>query len=218
MPSNKQVLTVGLSDMAPNVVTLPPLTINKSQNFAIATALRPPPTRDKHRNFAIAPTFRPPPTRDGRRNILNTAAFRPETRDEKSVDLISVTSDDFPEDGNDDRISFDEGRLQEWNLAEFQMQVVCALAGMVLTFGCGTMSAWAITDFIKDFKQNEATWTEVDYSFELLDKNHEEFWSSRHVIIAMVVLSYNVGCIVGAILGAFITPLVRNRFIYVSMA
>lgn len=199
MSGTKHVNTVSLSDRAANVVILQPIALDKSRSFAIAAALRPPPTRDKTRNFAIA------------------AAVRPPTRDDQSVDLISVTSDDYHEDENDDQISFDEGRLQEWNSAEFQMQLLGAVAGMVLLFGCGLMSAWAITDFIKDFQQNEIEWLDIDYSFELLDKKQDDFLASHHVIIAMVVLSYNVGCIVGAILGAFITPLVRNRFIYVSM-
>lgn len=44
--------------------------------------------------------------------------------EEKSVDLISVTSDDYKDD---DEISFDEGRLQQWDFAEFQMQLLGAL-------------------------------------------------------------------------------------------
>lgn len=200
MPNPKQVNTVRLSDMAQNVVILQPITLDKSRSFAIATTLRPPPTRDKMRNFTIA------------------AALRPETRDERTVDLISVNSEDFEDDEIDDQISFDEGRLQEWNSIEFEMQLLGAASGMVLLFGCGLMSAWAITDFIKDFQQNEVEWLDIDYSFELLDKKQDDFLASHHVIIAMVVLSYNIGCIVGGILGAFITPLLPNRIIYVSMS
>lgn len=141
------------------------------------------------------------------------AGHRPEV-EEKSVDLISVTSDDYNQD--DDQVSFDEGRLQQWNFPEFQMQLLGAIAGMMVLFGCGLISAWAITDFIKDVQQNEAEWVDMDYSFELFDNDDDELLASRHVIIAMVVLSYNVGCIVGGICGAFITPLLPNRIIYVS--
>lgn len=132
--------------------------------------------------------------------------------EEKTVDLVSVTSEDYKDD---DQISFDEGRLQQWNYAEFQMQLLSAMAGIVLLFGCGIMSAWAVTDLIKDIQVNEAEWVDLDYSFELFDSDEEDFLASRHVIIAMVVLSYNVGCIVGGICGAFITPLLPNRAIYV---
>lgn len=133
--------------------------------------------------------------------------------EEKSVDLISVTSEDYKIE--DDQISFDEGRLQQWNYTEFQMQLMGAISGMVLLFGCGTMSAWSVTDFIKDVQQNEADWVDIDYNLELFDADEDEFLASRHVIIAMVVLSYNIGCIIGAICGAFITPLLPNRAIYV---
>lgn len=158
-----------------------------------------------------------PPTRDKSRPkfaLVTAATLRPEV-EEKSVDLLSVTSDDYKED---DQISFDEGRLQQWNYPEFHIQLLSAVAGMVLLFACGTMSAWAITDFIKDFQQNDAEWLDVDYSFDLLDTQKDSFLESHHIIIAMVVLSYNVGCIVGAICGAFITPLLPNRIIYVSMS
>lgn len=156
-----------------------------------------PPTRDKSTNFAIA------------------VASRPEV-EEKSVDLLSVTSEDYKQT-DDDQISFNEGRLQQWNSAEFQMQLVGAVSGIILLFGCGTISTWAIADFIKDVQQNEAEWVDIDYSFELFDTEHEDFLTSRHVIIAMVVLSYNIGSIIGAILGAFITPLLPNRIIYVRI-
>lgn len=142
-------------------------------------------------------------------NLLRPSTVEVE---EKSVDLVSVTSEDYKDD---DQISFDEGRLQQWNCAEFQMQLLSALAGIVLLFGCGIMSAWAVTDLIKDVQVNEAEWVDLDYSFELFDSEEDEFLTSRHVIIAMVVLSYNIGCIVGGICGAFITPLLPNRAIYV---
>lgn len=138
---------------------------------------------------------------------------KPNDVEEKSVDLISVTSEDYKKD--DDQISFDEGRLQQWNYSEFQMQLMSSIAGMLLLFGCGIMSAWSVTDFIKDIQQNEAEWIDFDYSFELFETDEEEFLASRHVIIAMVVLSFNIGCIIGAIMGAFITPLLPNRAIYV---
>lgn len=156
-----------------------------------------------------------PPTRDKSRAFVVTPASRPEV-EEKSVDLISVTSEDYDEK-EDDQVSFDEGRLQQWNTAEYQMQLLGAVAGMMLLFGCGTISTWAITDFIKDVQINAAEWVEVDYSFDLFDMEQEDFLTSRHVIIAMVVLSYNIGCIIGAILGAFITPLLPNRIIYVRI-
>lgn len=132
--------------------------------------------------------------------------------EEKSVDLISVTSEDYKDD---DEISFDEGRLQQWNYAEFQAQLLGALGGIILMFGCGIISAWAVTDFVKDVQANEAEWIDFDYSFELFDNDQDEFLASRHVIIAMVVLSFNVGCIIGGICGAFLTPLLPNRAIYV---
>lgn len=146
---------------------------------------------------------------------MNLVPFTPKNEiEEKSVDLISVTSDDYNKK-EDDQVSFDEGRLQQWNCEEFQMQLLGTMAGMILLFGCGTMSAWSVTDFIKDIQQNEAEWVDFDYSFELFDSEEDEFLASRHVIIAMVVLSYNIGCIIGSILGAFITPILPNRVIYV---
>lgn len=156
-----------------------------------------------------------PPTRDKSNRFTIAAASRPEV-EVKSVDLLSVTSEDYKDDSAD-QISFDEGRLQQWNAPEYQMQLVSAVSGMVLLFGCGTISTWAITDFIKDVQQNEAQWVDFDYSFELFDSEDEDFLASRHVIIALVVLSFNLGCILGVILGAFITPLLPNRIIYVRI-
>lgn len=148
---------------------------------------------------------------------INLVPFTPKPEiEEKSVDLISVTSDDY-NNKEDDQVSFDEGRLQQWNFEEYQMQLLGSLAGVVLLFGCGTMSAWSVTDFIKDIQQNEAEWVDFDYSFELFDSEEDEFLASRHVIIAMVVLSYNIGCIIGCICGAFIVPLLPNRAIYVRV-
>lgn len=132
--------------------------------------------------------------------------------EEKSVDLISVTSEDYK---NDDEISFSEGRLQQWNFLEFQKQLWGAMAGIILLFGCGTISAWAVTDFIKDVQVNEAEWVDLDYSFELFENDEDEFLNSRHVLIAIVVLSYHIGYIIGAIFGAFVTPLLPNKTIYV---
>lgn len=145
---------------------------------------------------------------------VNLATPQPSIEiEEKSVDLISVTSEDYKDE---DEISFDEGRLQQWNYAEFQMQLLGSLAGIILMFGCGMMSAWAVTDFVKDVQVNEADWLDFDYSFELFDNDQDEFLASRHVIIAMVVLSFNIGYIIGGICGAFLTPLLPNRAIYVS--
>lgn len=192
-----------------------PETRDRSRTFSIATAASRPETRDRSRNFSIATAASRPETRDRSRNFSTAASSQPGLED-KSVDLISVTSEDY-EDKDDDQVSFDEGRLQQWNAAEYQMQLIGAVAGITLIFGCGTISTWAITDFIKDVQINAAEWVEVDYSFDLFDMEHEDFLTSRHVIIAMVVLSYNIGCIIGAILGAFITPLLPNRIIYVSI-
>lgn len=142
---------------------------------------------------------------------MNTLPKKTPEIEEKNIDLISVTSEDYKED---DQISFSEGRLQQWNYSEFHMQFMGAIAGIVLLFGCGTISAWAVTDIIKDVQVNEAEWTDVDYTF-FESHNEDDFLASRHVIIAMVVLSFNVGVIVGGICGAFITPLLPNRAIYV---
>lgn len=134
--------------------------------------------------------------------------------EEKAVDLLSVTSEDYKDD---DEISFDEGRLQQWSASEFRKQLWSALAAIILLFGCGIMSAWAVTDFIKDVQLNEAEWVDLDYSFELFDNDEDEFLNSRHVIIAMVVLSYNIGFIIGGIFGAFVAPLLPNKAIYVCI-
>lgn len=143
---------------------------------------------------------------------VNLAPTSPQVIEEKSVDLLSVTSDDYKDE---DLISFDEGRLQAWHSGEFKKQLWGALAAIVLLLGCGFTSTWAISDLIKDIQLNEAEWVDIDYSFELFDNDDEEFLSSRHVIIAMVVLSFNFGNIIGAILGAFLTPILPNRAIYV---
>lgn len=144
-------------------------------------------------------------------NLLTTPAQEIE---EKSVDLISVTSEDYKDD---DEISFDEGRLQQWNFTEFLDQLLGAMAGIILMLGCGTISAWAVTDFIKDVQLNEAEWVDLDYSFELFENSDDEFLNSRHVIIAIVVLSYHIGYIIGGIFGAFVTPLLPNKAIYVRI-
>ncbi|XP_031624199.1 uncharacterized protein LOC116341345 [Contarinia nasturtii] len=144
-------------------------------------------------------------------NLVTTRTKTPPEIEEKSVDLISVTSEDYKDD---DQISFDENRLQQWNTSEFYMQLWGAAAGIILLFSCGTLSAWAVTDFVKDVQVHKAAWIDIDYSFELFDDEEREFLSSRHVIIAMVVLSFNIGCIIGGIFGAFITPILPNRAIY----
>lgn len=144
-------------------------------------------------------------------NLMGTST--PEI-EEKSVDLLSVTSDDYKDD---DEISFDEGRLQQWNCSEFQKQLWGAASGIVIILCCEIISAWAICDFIKDIQVNEAEWVDLDYNFELFDSDGDDILSSRHVIIAMVVLAYNLGIIIGAIFGAFVIPLLPNRAIYVNI-
>lgn len=134
--------------------------------------------------------------------------------EEKAIDLVSVKSEELQND--DDTISFDEGRLQQWNVAEFRMQLAGALSGIILMFGCASMSAWAIADFLKDIETNGEDWISVDYEWSLLDKDEDEFFQSRHVILAMLVMSWNVGYIIGGALGAFIVPLLPNRSVYVS--
>lgn len=119
----------------------------------------------------------------------------------KSIDLISVDSEEFSKDDGDD-ISFDEGRLQQWNFREFSMQFVSLLAGVILLFGCLVNGAWSITDFVKDILSNEDEWTDIDYGWNLFNDDEEEFFQSRHIIIAIVVLSWNVGAIIGGIFGA----------------
>ena len=143
----------------------------------------------------------------------NLATISPEVIEEKSVDLLSVNSEDFKDE---DDISFSEGRLQAWNFSEFNKQMCGAASAVILLFGCGITSAWAIADLIKDIQQNEAQWIDIDYSFELFDTDEDEFLGSRHVIIGMVVLSLYFGIIIGAIFGAFLTPILPNKAIYVS--
>lgn len=134
--------------------------------------------------------------------------------EEKAIDLMSVTSEDCKEI-EEDTISFDEGRLQQWNSTEFRIQLMASIAGIILLFGCGTISAWSITDLVKDVQKHGNEWIDVDYGWDLFGENDEEFFESRHVIIAIVVLSWNVGYVIGAILGAFIVPILPNRSIYV---
>lgn len=144
-------------------------------------------------------------------NLVATPAIEIE---DKSVDLVSITSEDYKEE---DAISFDEGRLQQWNFTEFRMQLMGSIAGIILLFGCGIISAWAVTDLVKDVQVNGNEWIDVDYGWDLFGENEEEFFESRHVIIAIVVLSWNVGYIIGAMLGAFIVPVLPNRTIYVCL-
>lgn len=132
--------------------------------------------------------------------------------EEKCIDLVSVTSEEFKDD---DSISFDEGRLQQWNGAEFRAHLAGALAGIILLFGCASISAWAIADFVKDMQVNGDDWIDVDYDMSLL-YDDSEFFESRHVMIGMVVLSWNVGYIIGGVFGAFVVPILPNRTIYVS--
>lgn len=148
-------------------------------------------------------------------NTVNLDTISPEIIDSKSVDLVSIKSDDF-EKKDDDEISFvDESRLQEWNFIEFKKQVGGTLSAIVLLLCCGLISAWSISDLMKDIQHNEAQWVDIDYSFELFENDEDEFLSSRHVVMAMVVLSFNFGIIIGAIFGAFLTPLLPNRVTYV---
>jgi len=138
-------------------------------------------------------------------------AVRSDEITEKAIDLISVTSGRY----DDDNISFDEGRLQEWNYREFWMQMLNSLSAFVLLFGCGLISAWSITDFIKENMSkisvkekslDDDDWLEID----------GPFYSSRHFIIGMVVLSWNAGAVIGGIVGAYVVPRLPVRYIYVS--
>lgn len=133
--------------------------------------------------------------------------------EEKAIDLVSVNSEELQED---DTISFHEGHLQQWNGAEFRMQLAGTLSGIILLFGCSSLSAWALSDFLKDIEAHSEDWISVDYEWNLLDKDEDEFFQSRHVILAMLVMSWNVGYIGGGALGAFIVPLLPNRSVYVS--
>lgn len=78
--------------------------------------------------------------------------------EEKAVDLISVINEDYK---GEDEVSFNEGRLQQWNFSEFRMQIWGAAAGIVLLFGCGIVSSWAVTNFVKDVQVNGAEWVDL---------------------------------------------------------
>lgn len=119
--------------------------------------------------------------------------------EEKSIDLVSVNSDESIKD--DDQVSFHEGRLQQWYFPEFRMQLLGSLSGIILLFGCGMLSAWSITDFVKDILANEEEWIDIDYGWNLYNEEEKDFFQSRHIIIAMVVLSWNFGALVGGMFG-----------------
>lgn len=131
----------------------------------------------------------------------------------KSVDLVSVTSSEFIEDDN---ISFDEGRLQQWNPDEFWSQFKSASAAIVLVVACCIQSTWSINEYLKLLwdKGNVTAWwndTESASGYDFVD----QLFSSESVIVTGVIVSWNVGAIFGGVLGAFIAPVLTNKVIYV---
>lgn len=146
---------------------------------------------------------------------MTTASNEPPgtTIELKSVDLVSVTSSEFIEDDN---ISFDEGRLQQWNLDEFWAQFKSASAAIVLVVACCIQSTWSINEYLKLLwdKGNETAWwndTESASGYDFVD----QLFSSESVIVTGVIVSWNVGAIFGGVLGAFIAPVLTNKVIYV---
>lgn len=123
--------------------------------------------------------------------------------EEKTIDLKLVKSTNYA--SADDNISFAEGALQQWNIHEFRKQLIGISAGLVLLFGCGLISAWAIADFTKFFAADEEEWTTVENSY-----------FTPECLIGIVVMSWNVGAIVGSVFGAFVIGNLSSRSIYVS--
>lgn len=131
--------------------------------------------------------------------------------EEKAVDLISVTSSEFKDD---DTKSFDEGRLQEWNFAEFSMQLMGISAGIFLLFACCVQTSWGINEYLKLITDEEKQWNETEATgYEIVD----ELFSSESVVVTTVIISWNIGAIIGGVVGAFIVPVLTNKIIYVCV-
>lgn len=132
----------------------------------------------------------------------------------KSVDLVSVTSSEF---NDDDNISFDEGRLQQWSFDEFWAQMKSASAAIVLLVACCIHSTWSINEYLKlllDEEDETSTWNDTDSTsgYDLVD----QLFTSESVTVTTVIISWNIGAIFGGVLGAFIVPVLTNKIIYVS--
>lgn len=132
----------------------------------------------------------------------------------KSVDLVSVTSSEF---NDNDNVSFDEDRLQEWNFDEFWAQFKSASAAIVLLIGCCLQNTWSINEYLKlllDEENETKVWndTESTSGYELVD----ELFGSESVVVTGVIISWHVGAIFGGVVGAFIVPVLTNKVIYVG--
>lgn len=132
----------------------------------------------------------------------------------KSVDLVSVTSSEFIDEDN---ISFDEGRLQQWHFYEFWAQFKSASAAVVLIIACCIQSTWSINEYLKlliDQGDEIMSWNDTDSSsgYDLVD----ELFTSESVTVTTVIVSWHIGAIFGGVLGAFIVPVLTNKVIYVG--
>lgn len=135
----------------------------------------------------------------------------------KSIDLVSVTSEEFHEE--DDNISIDEGRLQQWHFGEFKTQFKGISAAILLLVACYLQCTWSINEYFKlmNDEQNESTaWNssaETATGYEFVDN----LFTSESVVVTLVIVSWNIGAIFGGILAAFIVPVVPNKMIYVNV-
>lgn len=126
--------------------------------------------------------------------------------DVKPVDLVTSTNNVVDYRSADDNISYTEGPLQEWNFREFALQVTGSLSGIILSFGCSLLSAWAIADLTLRYQ------SEVDGRW---NDNGNGFFNQNRVI-AIVVMSWYLGAAFGGILGSYLITRVPKRVIYVS--
>lgn len=136
----------------------------------------------------------------------------------KSIDLVSMTSADSLDE--QDNISIVDGHLQQWNFAEFRMQFAMMITGLLLLMACCLLSTWGINEYLKlisDIEQGLATWNSTDEAEISQSDILNELFSSKVVLVTFVIISYNIGCIFGAVVGAFTVPVLKNKIVYVSM-
>lgn len=142
-------------------------------------------------------------------------------KDTKNVHENGVEISSFSESdgGDDDTRSIDEGRLQEWNLHEFMKQLLGMSAGIVIMFGCCIQSALSINEFAMFTLYDSLFWNSTG---RLLDENKYSDWDEyvdlQNLEAVALIVSWNLGAMLGAIIGAYVVPIAPKRTIYVSVS
>lgn len=135
----------------------------------------------------------------------------------KSIDLVSVNS---ATDSENDNISIADGYMQRWHFPEFRSQFLSSFAAILILFACSILNSWSINEYLKlmlDVRGNTSDeWNSTENvltEYEIVD----QIFTSETAFVSAIIVSYNLGVILGGVFGAFIVPVLPNQVVYVSI-